>query len=182
MELLTRFAAEEAVHGATDGSPLASLGIDGRSFLFQLITFLLVFLVLKQFAFKPIGKMLARRREVIDAGVRAGMEMEKQKAELDKKVASEISLARAEGDKIIANAHKEAREIAREAEKAAHRKTETMLADAEARLDEEARRAKQKLEKDIVNLVSEATEAIVEEKVDAKKDSALIDKALRGKK
>lgn len=177
MNPLYIFAAESA-----DASPLAALGIDFKSFLFQLATFALVFLVLKQFAFKPIGKMLARRREVIDAGVRAGLEMEKLKAKLDKDIANEVSAARAEGDKIVASAHKEAREIIREAEKTAQRKADHMLADAEAKLDEESKRVKRKLEKDIVSLVSDATETIVEEKVDAIKDASLIDKALRGKK
>lgn len=67
----------------------------------------------------------------------------------------------------------------REAEKSAHKKSENILKDAEARIAEEAEQAKRRLEKDVANLVSEATEALVEEKVDTKKDSALIDKAIK---
>ena len=54
------------------------------------------------------------------------------------------------------------------------------MTDAEARINEETEQAKRKLEKEIVGLVSEATEVIVDEKVDAKKDAALIAKALKG--
>lgn len=173
------FAAETADAG---GSPLDALAVNGTNFLIQLITFLLVFLLLKKFAFTPIVKMLEKRRETIDDGVRMGLKMEQAKAKQDKEVSAEIRKARAEGDKIIAGAHKEAREIVRDGEKAARRKVDAMLADADDRLKEQSARAKRKLEKDIVGLVSEATEAIVEEKVDAKKDSKLIDKALKGKK
>ncbi len=171
------FAAEEA-----GGSPLAALGVNSKSLIFQLITFLLVFLVLKKFAFKPITKMLIERRKVIEDGVKMGQRMEKERAKLDSEVVKVMREARTEADKIIGNAQKEAREIIREAEKVGQRKVDTMMADAEGRIDEEAEQAKRRLEKEIVGMVSEATEAIVEEKVDAVKDAKLIDKALKGRK
>lgn len=171
------FAAEEA---AASDSPLAALGVDGKSLVFQLITFLLVFLILQRFAFKPISKMLAERRKTIDEGVRAGQSLAKKRAELDKKELEIVKSARVEADKIVANAHKEARDVVREAEKAAARKADVIIGDAEVKITEETARAKKALEKDIVKLVSEATEALVGEKVDPKKDAALIDKILRG--
>lgn len=174
------FASETA--SGSGESPLAALGVDFKSFLFQLITFLFVFLLLKKFAFKPISKLLAERRKTIDDGVRMGLRMEKEKAKLDEDVKKTMREARVEADKIIATGHKEAREILREAEKSAQRKADVMLTDAQARIDEEQRQAKRKLEKDIVGLVSEATETIVHEKVDPKKDAELIDKAIKGQK
>jgi F-type H+-transporting ATPase subunit b len=172
------FAVEEA---SAEASPLAALGVDARSLVFQLITFVLVFLILKKFAFKPITKMLVLRRKTIEDGVKMGLEMEKEKAKLDGEVTKVMRDARIEADKIIGNGQKEAREIIREAEKVGQRKVDSMLKDAEARIAEETSQAKRKLEKEIVGIVSEATEAIVEEKVDASKDSKLIDKALKGR-
>ncbi len=174
------FAAEKAAE-ASD-SPLAALGVDGKSFLIQLTTFLLVLLVLKRFAFKPITKLLDQRRKVIDDGVKMGLRMEKEKAKLDGEITKVMRDARQEADKIIGNGQKEAREIIREAEKVGQRKVDTMILDAEARIGEETEQAKRKLEKEIVGLVSEATEAIVEEKVDAAKDAKIIDKVLKGRK
>lgn len=174
------FAAEAAA--AEGGSPLDALSVNLTNFVIQLIIFLLIFLLLKKFAFTPIVNMLEERRKTIDDGVRMGLKMEKAKAKLDKDIADEIRKARQEADKIIANGHKEARDVIRDAEKAAQRKAASVLADAEVRLHEEARRAKQNLEKEIVGLVSEATEAIVEEKVDELKDSKIIDKAIKGRK
>lgn len=171
------FAAETA-----DGSPLAALGVDVRSLVFQLITFLLVFLILKRFAFKPITKMLAERRKVIEDGVKMGQRMEKERANLDSEIVKVMRDARTEADKIIGNAQKEAREIIREAEKVGQRKVDTMISDATGRIDEETEQAKRRLEKEIVELISEATETIVEEKVDPEKDAKLIEKALKGRK
>ena len=171
-----------STEAAAGGSPLDALGVNGKAFLFQLITFVLVFLVLKRFAFKPITRLLAQRRQVIEDGVKMGLEMEKERAKLETEVNQVMRDARVEADKIIATGQKEAREIMREAEKSGQRKVEGMLTDAEARIAEETEQAKRKLEKEIVGMVSDATEAIVEEKVDATKDAKLIDKALKDRK
>ncbi|HSW37083.1 MAG TPA: F0F1 ATP synthase subunit B [Candidatus Saccharimonadales bacterium] len=171
------FAAE-----AAQSSGIGALGISPSAFVIQLITFVLVFLLLKKFAFKPIVRLLEERRKVIDDGVKMGQRMEKERAKLDEEVTKVMRDARTEADKIIANGQKEAREIIREAEKVGQRKVDTMLADAEARINEETEQAKHKLEKEIVGMVSEATEAIVEEKVDPEKDAELIDKALKDRK
>lgn len=175
------FAATEEAAEAAEASPLAALGVDGKSFLFQIITFVLVFLILKKFAFKPITKLLAERRKTIDDGVKMGLRMEKEKAKFDSELTDVLRDARKEADKIIATGHKEAREIVRDAEKNAARKADSMMADAELRIAEESEKAKLKLEKDIVGLISEATEALVGKKVDPKADAEIIDKILRSR-
>jgi F-type H+-transporting ATPase subunit b len=168
------FAAEES-----GGSPLKALGVDGKSFLFQLITFVLVFLILKKVAFGPISKVLARRRQTIDEGVKAGLEFEKQRARMETEHADIVRKARVEADQIMSNAHKEARDVIRDAEKVATRKADSLLSDAEVRIHEESERAKLSLEKDIVGLVAEVTEAVVGQKIDTKKDAEIIDKILK---
>lgn len=175
--LPTNFAATESAEQS------GILGVSLESFVIQIITFVLVFILLKKFAFNRIIKILDKRHQVIENGVRHGLEMEKEKAELTKQTERIIREARHSADDIISDAQKEGREILREAEKSAHKKSEVMLKDAEARIDEEAHQARKKLEKEITGLVAEATEAVVEEKVDAKKDSELIDRAIKkGKK
>lgn len=171
--------AEQAAEHVAEGLPL---GLDPKAFAIQLITFVFVFMVLKRFAFKPITKMLETRRKTIEDGVRLGQKLEKEKAKLDEEVARITREARHEADKIIAAGHKDAREVVREAEKTAGRKVDAMLADAEVRIEEESKHARRVLEKELVGLVSEATETIVGEKVDAKKDAELVKKAMKGRK
>lgn len=174
--MLPIYFAAETGEQAAEGLPL---GLNLQALLIQLVTFVFVFLILKKFAFNPIVKMLNKRYEVIESGVRHGLEMEKEKAHLQKETEKVIRDARHAADDIISDAQKEGREIVRESEKAAHKKGEIMLKDAEARINEEAEQARRKLEKEISGLVSEATETVVEEKVDAKKDAELIDKAIK---
>lgn len=53
-----------------------------------------------------------------------------------------------------------------------------MLADAHAKIEEDIIDARSKLEKDIRELVAEATAIIIEEKIDAEKDMSMIESAI----
>lgn len=170
------FAVSEKTEGSSEALPL---GLSPEAFVIQLVTFVLIFFLLKKFAFTPIVKLLDKRHQVIEEGVRHGLEMQKEREAITKQTEKIIREARHSADDIIGDAQKEGREIIREAEKNAHKKTEILMKDAEARINEEAEQARRKLEKEITGLVSEATEALVEEKVDARKDAALIDRAIK---
>lgn len=164
----------------TSSSGLSALGVDGRAFLIQLITFVLALLVLKRYAFKPIVKILGERRDLIESGVKLGEQMQKEEAELAEKIESKLHDARIEADKVIAGAQDTARQTIREAEDKAREKAASILETADARIAQDTARARKQLEGELVGLISDATEAIIDEKVDAKKDAALIERALKG--
>ena len=162
-------------------SGLGALGVDGKALIIQLITFVLALLVLKRYAFKPISKVLNERRELIDSGVKLGEDMQKEKAKLDTKINVALTEARTQADGIVAAAQDTARDSVREAEIKAREKADAILAEAKQRTLQDVARARKQLEQELVSLISDATEAIIDEKVDAKKDAALIDKALKGR-
>ena len=161
-------------------SGIGALGLNLSSFLIQLGTFIIAFLVLRKWAFEPILKVLKQRRDTIEQGVALGEKMQKEQAELEQKVTQIVRDARVEADKIIAEAGERGRQVMSEAEAKARQKAEGMLAAAEDRIDQDIKMARRKLETELSGLVAEAAEAVIEEKVDAKKDAALIDKALKG--
>lgn len=170
---VTTFAAESSSTG------LGALGFNGKAFLIQLVTFVIALLVLKKYAFGPISKIMLERRETIEAGVKLGEDMRKERVQLDTQVEEELRKARKEADGIIAAANEDARAAVREAEAKANQKADTIIADAKARTEQDVVRARKELESEIVSLISDATETIIDEKVDSKKDAALIDKALK---
>ncbi|HUC88181.1 MAG TPA: F0F1 ATP synthase subunit B [Candidatus Binatia bacterium] len=159
-------------------SGLSALGINGSAFLIQLGTFILAFLVLRQWAFKPVVRLLQERREIIEKGVNLGEQMKKEQAELETRVTKELHEARAKADGIIAGAETESKRIVQEAEDKASAKADSLVASAQDRIIQDTLRARKQLEAEVVDLISDATEAIIDEKIDPKKDSALIDKAL----
>lgn len=163
----------------TSSSGIGALGFDGQAFLIQLITFLLAFWVLQRYAFKPILKIMNERRKTIESGVKLGEQMQREQAELEEKIEQMLHEARQEADGIISNAQDAGRQAIREAEDKAKEKANGILAEADARIEQETQRARKALEKELVTLVAEATEAVLGEKVDASKDAQLIDRALK---
>lgn len=175
VQVATHFAEAQSSSG------LGALGVDGTAFVIQLITFVLAFLVLKRFAFKPIIKVMRERRETIENGVKLGEQMKQEEAKLAAKVDETLHKARQDADQIIATAQDSGREAVREAEEKARVKADGIIKSAESTITQETARARKQLEAEVVGLISDATEAIIDEKVDAKKDAALIERALKGR-
>ena len=113
-------------------------------------------------------------------GVSLGLEMQVEKDKLDVSVEEQMKVARIEADRILADASKEAGSIIKAAEERAGEKVEGMITDAHARIADDVRKAKKELEREVTSLVAEATEVIINEKLDAKKDESLIKRALSG--
>lgn len=185
LEFMTVFAAESASHGAEaaehsaeESAGIAALGLDPLAILAQTGTFLVLFWVVKKFALDKISKTLEERRQTIDKGVRLGVKMEAEEAKLQERVEEQLKKARGESDKIIVEAQRESGEIIKAAQDQAAAKTDQMITDAHAKIDEDMACARKELEKDIRVLVADATEVILEEKLDARKDESLIRRAL----
>lgn len=163
---------------AEEKTGFALLGIDPKAIILQAGTFLILFLLIKKFALKGIVETLEQRRKTIDKGVELGVAMEKKKGQFDEELKQLHHEAREQADLIIAGANKEASDIIKAGEASATKKVDQMLKDAQARIDREMNKARQDLRKEMLGLVAEATEVIIDEKLDAKKDASLIERAL----
>lgn len=167
---------------AASQSGIGALGVSGSALIIQLLTFLFAYLVLRKYAFKPILKVLDERRQTIESGVKLGEEMQKERSALDAKVKAALTDARNQADGIVSDAHDAARDTIRNAEGKAQDKADNIVKEAEARALQDAARLRQQIEKEVVSLVSDATEAIIDEKLDDKKDAALMDRVLKGQR
>jgi F-type H+-transporting ATPase subunit b len=167
------FAAE-----AAEKEGIAVLGIDPKAIVLQAGTFVLLFLILKKFALRGIVDTLEKRRTTIDKGVALGIEMQSAKEKFDEELKGMQHKAKAQADEILAQAQKDATQIIKEGEESAAKKVDGMLKDATARIEREMQTARKELRGEMLALVSEATEVIIDEKVDAKKDASLIERAL----
>ncbi|MEK7621081.1 MAG: F0F1 ATP synthase subunit B [Patescibacteria group bacterium] len=176
MNNVTQFAASET--GEKAGG-FAALGLDLSSFIVQLITFLIVFYILKKYVFGRIIDVLDKRQKTIEQGVKSAQDMTEQKEKLEKEVAKLRSEARIQADDILAESRKQSEEIVAKSAEAATAKTDKMIEDAKKKIDEEADRSRRSLKNEIVTLVVDTTEKLIGSKVDANKDKALIDQALK---
>lgn len=176
--MLIAFSQIGHIFGAESGGGIAALGVDVKALVLQIITFVIVFLLLKKFALAKIIKVLEKRQETIDKGVELGREMVEEKARLEEKIDRALQKARAEADKIIAAGHSEATALIKQAEDDAAKKVNTMLADAKSRMDDDIELAKRTLEKETLRLVAEVSEVVLQEKMSSSKDTQLIERAL----
>ncbi len=166
--------------GAEEVSGIGALGFDGKAFLIQMVTFLLAYIVLRKYAFGPILEVLRRRRETIESSVKLTEDLQKEKDKLESTVEKTLHEARAQADEMIAGAQESSRQVVREAEDKAREKAASIATEAKSRIAADTAIAREQMKQEIVGLISDATEVIIDEKVDSKKDADLIKKALQG--
>lgn len=86
--------------------------------------------------------------------------------------------SRVKADGIVASANDSARQAIRQAEEQARDKASAIIKDAENTIVQNTNKARSNLESELVGLISEVSGAVIEEKVDAKKDEELIKRNL----
>ena len=175
MNLSGIFASEAAA--GSEG--IGALGLDPVAIGAQALTFLVLFWVVKKFALEGLVKKLNQRHEDINRGLHLTAELDKQKTELDERVEKVLRKARKEADAIIGEAKTESGKIIHEAEDDASRKAEDILRAAEGKIEREIADARQELKAEMAGLVTEATEAVLMQKLDAASDRKLVEDYLK---
>lgn len=174
------FAAKEAAAAESAGL-LQALGIDGKLLLQQAVAFLVLMLLLRKFVYPYLVKAIDDRRAAIETGLEEAKKSQQLLAETETKVAGMLKEARGDADDMLKRAQSEAATIIGDAEDKAKQRAEQIVKDAHAQLEAEVTRARQTLKRDTIQLVATATERIIHEKVDSRKDTELIERALEGR-
>lgn len=166
---------------AAEPGLLEALGIDGKLLLEQGIAFLILVFLLGKFVYPALIKAIDTRRDQLEASAEEAKEASKALEKAEASVAKMLTDARTEADDILARSHKEATSMVGEAEERAKVRAEQIVADARTQLDTEVTKARQALKKETLGLVALATEKVVKEKLDDRKDASLIAEALQEK-
>jgi F-type H+-transporting ATPase subunit b len=169
-------AAETAEKAESAG--ISALGLDIFAILAQTLTFLVLFFIVKKFALEKIVKNLDERNKTINRGLHLTAELDKQQAELEQKVEAVLKSARKDADGIIAEAKTESGKIIQAAEESANRRAEEIIRTAEGKIERDIAEARAGLKDEMAGLIASATEAILQEKLDASSDRKLVEKYL----
>lgn len=171
VSIFTTFAAEEA-------TGIGALGLDWKVMLLQAGTFVLLFFIFKKYALDKVVKVLDDRHNKIEESLKTADAIEKRSKETDKEAEKIISTARGEADQVVVKAHEEASEVIKDAEDTASKKQEKMIDEAQAKIEADVKNAKSELRGELLGLVADATETVLDEKVDTKTDQDLIKRSL----
>lgn len=177
MNLVSILAASEAAEETSEG--IGALGLDIFAIAAQAGTFLLLLWVVKKYALDGIVKNLDKRHDDIDRGLHLTSEMDKQKAELEVTVEKALKAARKDGDAILAEAKTESGKIIQAAEESANRRAEEVMKTAEGKIESDIASARNELKGEMAGLITEATEAILNQKLDEKSDRKLVEDYLK---
>ncbi|MGH9858257.1 MAG: F0F1 ATP synthase subunit B [Acidobacteriota bacterium] len=157
---------------------LGALGIDGSALAFQVLNFVIVLLVLHRFAYKPILKVLEGRRRRIEESLKTAKELQQQRQELAQEQEKTLRVARQTARDIIGRAEAAAEKLTTDAAAQAHAASEKLMKETAAKVEHDITQAKTALQSELLLLVATAASNVIQEKIDAQKDEALIREAL----
>lgn len=179
LQLLTTIAETEVAAESTEAAGgISALGLNWKSFLFQLITFVIVLLILKKFVFGKLINVLDARQKAVEDSLKNAAEIEEKLANAEKSIAKMLSDARKEADEVVSSSHKEAAQAVEAAEQKATKRAEHIVKEAKEQMGVEIAKARDELKAETIKLVAAATERVIGEKLDATKDARLIDAAI----
>jgi F-type H+-transporting ATPase subunit b len=158
-----------------------ALGLDPKLLITQAVAFLILVAIMGKFVYPVLIKAIDDRRDSIEAGLKEAKESQEALEKAEANVADMLAAARKDADDILARTHQESVAMISEAEGKAKQRAEQIVADARAQLGIDVAKAREALKRDTIELVALATERVIGEKLDDKKDAELVKKALAEK-
>lgn len=160
-------------------SGLGAFNLNLKSFLFQLATFVIVLLVLRRWAFPKLISTIEERRQTLEKSLVQAHKTEEALVRAETKADEIIAKARANADEVVAGAKKAAAEVIAKGETAAGERAALIIKEAEDRLSSERQKLREELRRELANLVADATEKIIDEKLDKERDMNLIERSIK---
>ena len=157
---------------------LFKLGLNGATFLAQLITFGVLFILLRMFAFKPILKMLDDRSHKVKESIEQIETVREEAAQAQADNEKQIVAARKEGQEVTAQALRAGEELRQKAQEDAKKDAETIIEKAQAEIQREREEAIDELRKEFADLTILAAGKVIDQALDEKADRQLINKTL----
>ena len=158
------------------------LGLNLGYLLLQIFNFLILFVALRVWVYKPILGLLDKRRQTIAQGLEDARVAAEARASAEKEAAKIIADAQAKASKVVREANERAQGVAKEvkaeAEAEAAKAREIALAESEA----ERNRILGDLRGQVAALSISATQKLVGEALDEKRQRALLDEFFSGVK
>ncbi len=136
---------------------LSNLGVTWPKFIAQIIIFLLVYSILKKYAFGPVTAILEERRKRIEEAEADRSAIKKQLADSESLAAAKVAEANNTATRLITEARESANALAEKERQRATQEAQEILAKAREASKREREQQLASLKKDFGKLVIEAT-------------------------
>jgi F-type H+-transporting ATPase subunit b len=152
---LTFFAATSFTETLKDTAE--TFGWNWELFLSQVVSFMIVALLLRRFAYKPILAILEDRRRKIEEGMLNAEKIRKELAEAEKRYQEIVTKANADAQRMIDEARESSAHLAERKQQEAIGAAEQILAKAKEAAALEHERQMQNLKRELGRLVIDTT-------------------------
>jgi F-type H+-transporting ATPase subunit b len=171
--------AEQATEGDGGfGALFTALGLNVPALLLNGLAFLLVVAILGKFVYPHLIKALDAKKEELEATARMEQDAKKALDKAEDQAGKVVGEARSAADEILASAKAEATAQIETARTKATEQAERLVAEAREELSRDVLNARKELKTETAKLVAAATAAVLDEKLDASRDSELIARSL----
>jgi len=157
---------------------ISELGISLPTLLTQVITFIILLVVLRFVAYKPIMRMLDERSRRIKESMDQAESIKEQSARTQEEVKKQLEGASREGQERIARALKAGEEVKQKAQEDAKKEAETLVNRARAEIQRERDDAITEVRREFADLTVLAAGKVIEKTLDKETHRELIEKVL----
>lgn len=161
---------------------MEALGINLGLLMVQVIAFAIVFLTLQAWVYKPLLNMMESRKKKIAQGLEDARVAADARADAEKEAARILADAHAEASKVVQEATERAASAAVEARSAVEREASTAREAILAEAQQERNRILGDLRGQVAALAAAATQKLIGETLDEKRQHALINEFFSGTK
>jgi F-type H+-transporting ATPase subunit b len=168
----------EVARGAAQAEAEALFQVNLFQVIIAAANFLLFLAIIWTFAFKPVSRMLADRKERIEQGLKDAEQARRDRENAEAERVSTLTEARREANEILARSQKVAQET-RDADIAATKEElERLRARAAADIEAEKVRAIAELREEVADLALQAASRVVGETMTSERERRLVEEFL----
>jgi F-type H+-transporting ATPase subunit b len=158
---------------------ISELGINATTLITQIITVIILLVLLRFAAYKPLMRMMDERSQRIKDSLEQAEAVKQQSARAEEDLKKQIAVASAEGQDRIARAIKAGEEVKQKAEEDAKKEAERLMSRARQEIRQERDEAINGVRREFADLTVLAAGKVIEKSLDKAEHRDLIDKVLK---
>jgi F-type H+-transporting ATPase subunit b len=143
-------------------SILGKVGFDWQVALANLVNFIIIFFILKKFAFKPIGKLIKERQEKIQKGLDDAIEAEAALSVAESTKEEIIKEAKEDARKIVSVFQDQGKEMIASAKNEANIEKENIIKQAKIDAEKEKKNIEDVVKVESANMIVSGIQSMVE--------------------
>ena len=157
---------------------MEGLGINLPVLLTQIVTFIILLVILRFVAYKPLMRILDERSQRIKESMEQAESIKEQSARAEEEVRKQLEEASREGQERIARAVRAGEEVKQKAQAEARQEAEALIDRARTEIQRERDDAIGEVRREFADLTILAAGKVIDRSLDKKEHRELIDKVL----